>query len=89
MNQLNPIDEVEHIIEILAEDPGLQLREIHKKLVGRNRSMFTHSPPRGEGYNLERYIVRGLVEFLSEKEELITAEGTKWSLTQKGRNRVN
>jgi hypothetical protein len=89
MNQLNPTDEVEYILEILAEDPGLQLRAIHEQLVGRDPSMFTHSPPRGEGYNLERYIVKGLVEFLSEKEEMITAEGAKWSLTQKGRNRVN
>jgi len=88
MNSLSPDEEVERILDILGEDPGLQLREIHDRLVSSNESSFSYSPPPGSGYNDERYILKGLIEYLNVKQELIAAEGNKWSLTRKGQQEV-
>jgi hypothetical protein len=88
MNEINPDDEAEYILEILAEDSGLRLREIHNHLADATHSKFSHSPSHGNGYNLERYIVKGLLEYLSVKEGWITADGGKWSLTEAGHQEI-
>lgn len=88
MNQIDPDDEAMYILEILSENPGLQLREIHDLLAGRSKSGFKHSPSTGNGYNIEQYLVKGLVEYLNKKKELITADGSKWSLTVTGRREI-
>ena len=88
MVQLNSEKEVKHILATLAKHPGLRLGEIHAHLEGMDASAFTESPARGEGYNDERYILKGLIEFLSVKKDWISSDGNKWSLTERGRREV-
>lgn len=88
MKYVNPDNEAETILEILAQNPGLQLKEIHSHLVDTTNSKFIHSPSHGEGYNLERYIVKGLVEYLNVKQGWITSDEGKWSITETGRQQI-
>lgn len=88
MREIDPNNEAEYILTILAGDSGLRLREIHDQLAEAKHSRFTYSPSHGNGYNLERYIVKALLEYLSVKQGWITADAGKWSLTETGRQEI-
>jgi len=72
-------------LEVLRQNPGIKLREIHDNLVEVEGSRFEYSPEFGEGWNEERREIRELEMELAE-QGLIKNEYQTWYLTQDGRD---